>query len=235
MKPNIFIVGPSGTGKSSSLRNCDPETTAILNSEQKALPFRGAGKFKLNVAIPNMKEYWGTTAEPGIFLRAIQAPHAKLIINESFTSLVEHICVKIGHVQGHDYWRYYKEEVMRVLIGSKNPDKYIAFTGIDMVLEGSNGIEERAIAIQGSMKKLVEKEFVIVLYSTVIENAQGIVEYKFITNKQKGYENVPAKSPMGMLPPIMDNDLAEVIKLAEAYYNDPEPTEEKKSYKLNNE
>ena len=51
MKPNIFIVGPSGTGKSSSLRNLNPATSIILNTEQKALPFREASTFKLNVPI----------------------------------------------------------------------------------------------------------------------------------------------------------------------------------------
>ena len=35
MKPNIFVVGPSGTGKSSSIENLNPETTAILNTEMK--------------------------------------------------------------------------------------------------------------------------------------------------------------------------------------------------------
>ena len=39
MKPNIFICGPSGTGKSTSMRNLPPERTVILNTEQKALPF----------------------------------------------------------------------------------------------------------------------------------------------------------------------------------------------------
>jgi len=41
----VFIVGPSGMGKSTSGRNLDCESTMILNSDQKALPFK---KFKLN-------------------------------------------------------------------------------------------------------------------------------------------------------------------------------------------
>ena len=68
------------------------------------------------------------------------------------------------------------------------------------------------------MKKAVEKEFVITLYTTCIINDKGEPEYKFITNKQSGYENVPAKSPKDMLPKIMDNDIAEVMRLADEYY-----------------
>ena len=55
MKPNIFICGPSGTGKSTSIRNLSPERTVILNTEQKALPFRKGVDFKLNVPINSLE------------------------------------------------------------------------------------------------------------------------------------------------------------------------------------
>lgn len=233
MKPNIFIVGPSGSGKSSSLRNCPPETTAILNSEQKALPFRGAGKFKMNVAIsglgsvvvkdkehivPSMDNYWKT------FNGAINSDKVKLLINESFTSLSEQVynCAKHKNPgDGFEVWADFKEEIGRILHRAKNTEKYVVFTGIDGVFEGANGIEERCIAVDGSWKKKVEKEFVIVLYTVAVSDGDKI-SYKFVTNKIPGFQNTPAKSPDGMLPPMMDNDIMEVIKYAEAYYNGEE-------------
>ena len=36
----LAIVGESGTGKSTSLRNLDPETTFIISTTGKPLPFR---------------------------------------------------------------------------------------------------------------------------------------------------------------------------------------------------
>ena len=54
MKPNIIVVGKSGSGKSSSLRNLNAERTAVLNTERKQLPFRGAKNFK-NVPIPDLR------------------------------------------------------------------------------------------------------------------------------------------------------------------------------------
>ena len=56
MKPNIIVVGKSGSGKSSSLRNLNAERTAVLNTERKQLPFRGAKNFK-NVPIPDLNTF----------------------------------------------------------------------------------------------------------------------------------------------------------------------------------
>lgn len=36
-----MIIGQSGTGKSASLRNLDPEQTAVINVSGKPMPFRG--------------------------------------------------------------------------------------------------------------------------------------------------------------------------------------------------
>ena len=231
MKPNILILGPSGTGKSSSLRNCDPESTAILNSEQKALPFKGGAMFKMNrpvsgmhlegkkdeeKLVPSMNPYWE------LFHKMMKGAKSKIIVNESLTSLFEQqMRASARFFTGFDLWGNYAQEIGKILHHSKNTEKYIVMIGIDEVLEGSAGVEERFFSVQGSWKKKVEKEFVIVLYTTCIINEAGDPEYKFITNKQKGYENVSAKSPMGMLPPIMDNDIAEVIRLSELYYGEP--------------
>jgi hypothetical protein len=213
MKPNIFIVGPSGTGKSSSLRNLNPERTIIINTEQKALPFKGAGKFKLNVPIADLDAFEKT------FDKAISSNKADVVVVESFTSLTEHAYREIGKAfKGFDFWDEYKKELMRILHKSKNTNKHVIMTGIDQVLEGAGGVEERFISVDGSLKKKVEKEFVIVLFSDMVTNENGDPEYRFITNRQKGYEHVSAKSPMGMLPKQMPNDLNKVIELAEEYY-----------------
>lgn len=215
MKPNILIVGPSGSGKSSSLRNLDPSSTAVLNSEQKALPFKGGAKFTMNRAVPNMDTYWE------LFRKMMKGKKTKVIVNESLTSLFEHqMRESEKFFTGFDLWGNYAKEIEKILHESKNTDKYIVSIGIDGIIEGSSGIEERYFAVQGKWKKLVEKEFVIVLYTDCIVNENGDPEYKFITNKQKGYEKCSAKSPMGMFPPIMDNDLSKVIELIEEFYAD---------------
>jgi len=222
MKPNIFICGPSGTGKSTSMRNLPPERTVILNTEQKALPFRKGVEFKLNVPINSLQLF--KTA----LTKAIENPNVDIIVIESFTSLIETIYMKAKSLyDGFDVWDYYKNEIKKIMEMSKNTDKYIIFIGIDQFVEGDSGVEERFIAVDGSWKKKVEKEFVIVVYSEAKE-INDKQEYRFITNKQPGYNRISAKSPMEMLPPIMDNDIMGILNEVDKYYGWDKKTEIKK-------
>ena len=225
MKPNIFICGPSGTGKSTSMRNLPPERTVILNTEQKALPFRKGVEFKLNVPINSLQLF--KTA----LTKAIENPNVDIIVIESFTSLIEMIYMKAKSLyDGFDVWDYYKNEIKKIMEMSKNTDKYIIFIGIDQFVEGDSGVEERFIAVDGSWKKKVEKEFVIVIYSEAKE-INDKQEYRFITNKQPGYNRISAKSPMEMLPPIMDNDIMGILNEVDKYYGWDKKTEIKKTDK----
>lgn len=210
MKPSMFICGPSGTGKSSSLRNLDPKTTAILNTEQKALPFKGANKFELNVPIKSVKDFHGAMKA------ALTNDNVKTIVIESFTSLHEMIFREKGKLyDGFDLWGAYKDEISKCLHEYKNANKWIIWTGIDKVIEGVDGVDERFISVDGSWQKKVAKEFVIVFYSTMIDD-----EYVFVTNKKAnpGFAKTVCKSPMDMYPPTIPNDVAEAIKIAEEYY-----------------
>jgi len=212
-KANIFICGASGTGKSTSMRNLDPERTIILNTERKQLPFRGALKFNMNQYIEDWAAFFKT------FNKALESDKADVIVIESFTSLVEMIYKKSNDTfQGFDVWNDYKTKVGDILSMSKNTNKYVIFIGIDMTIDGANGVEERCVAVDGSWKKKVEKEFVIVCYSHMYTDENGNPQYEFITNKQDGFENISAKSPMEMLPLKMENDLKVLIEKIENYY-----------------
>ena len=38
----VIILGSSGTGKSTSVKNLDPKTTVVFNTLKKRLPFKGS-------------------------------------------------------------------------------------------------------------------------------------------------------------------------------------------------
>jgi|TARA_R100001594_G_scaffold32785_1_gene60897 hypothetical protein len=214
MKPNVIIVGPSGSGKSSSMRNLDPKSTAVINTERKQLPFKNANEF-MNVPVKSVSEFH-TALD-----KAMESDKVDTIVIESFTSLIEIIYREAEiRYKGFDIWGYYNKEIGRILDKSKNSDKYVVFTAIDGVYDGDNGVEERYVAIDGNRwKKRVEKEFVICLFTDTKATDEG-VEYRFRTNTT-GRDS--AKSPMGMFLDLhIDNDLRKVISACKNYYSEPQ-------------
>ena len=210
MKPNIIIAGPSGSGKSSSMRNLQPKRTAVLNTERKQLPFKNANEF-MNVPIKSVSEFHSALD------KAMESDKIKTIVIESFTSLIEIIFREADiRYKGFDVWSYYNKGIDKILDKSKNSDKHVIFTAIDGVYDGDNGVEERYVAVDGNRwKKRVEKEFVIALFTDVHKGDEG-VKYRFRTNTT-GRDS--AKSPMGMFEDLhIDNCLKEVISKCEEYY-----------------
>ena len=211
MKPNIIVVGKSGSGKSTSLRKLNPKTTAILNVERKQLPFREAKDF-LNVGIADLNTF------NSAFKKATESKDIDTIVVESFTALIEMIYREADiRFKGFDVWSFYNKEIDRILNMSKNSDKYIVFLAIDGAYDGESGVQERFVAVDGNRwKKRVEKEFVLCLYTDNHNSEEGM-KYRFRTQSQ-GSDS--AKSPMGMFDELhINNDLKHVIDKCEEYYN----------------
>jgi len=238
-KPNIFICGPTGSGKSTSLRNLNPERTIILNCERKQLPFRGAVKFQRQLQLSRYKltREQSTNDKDNTLLKetfhhwlgvALKMQDADVIVIESFTSLIEQIFQYCQSVwKGYDLWREYANEVFKVLDQSKNTEKYVVFLGLDSITQDENNAMYRMIKVEGNKMAggNIEKEFVMVLHTLIGKNEDSKPTFNFLTNSD-GERH--AKSPMDMLPYHMNNDLSEVIALSDAYYEGEEQPDESK-------
>ncbi len=211
MKPNIFVVGPSGSGKSSSLRNLDPERTIIINTEAKQLPFKGAARFKKSVVIRTYPEYQA-------MINRAMSSDSDVVIIDSFTSLQEQVLMFCkSKYKGFDVWNEYANILYGILQQTKASEKYVVFMGLGEALQDEHGVTKWSVKVDGkAMKGAVEKEFTICLWTHVDMQKPPAERYQFRTNTDG--QNT-AKSPFEMFDSeLIPNDLQAVITACDEYY-----------------
>lgn len=231
-----LILAKSGFGKSTSIgeipelgiKGLDPKTTYIISSVNKPLPFRGGAK-----------RYPITTSKAltsGNRIVTNDATEVANIINllASEKCPYKNIVLDDMNYISQDYY------MKNALKGGWDCPKQIGygmgiiFDAINNVPEGKNVIclahyeeykDKNGDSISYRYKSTgnmvdqyicPEGKFEVVLYgkATFDEKEKKSIR-EFVTNDDGVY---PAKSPVGMLPLYMSNDLGKLIELSDAYY-----------------
>ena len=209
----IAVVGPSGSGKSSSLEGLDPTTTRIIDLERKGMPWRGPkGHVR---AAETLVDYNKLMDE------AIKDQSCRLIVIESFTKFCE--LTKIdsqARFKGFDIWSNYARSIWLALHKCKNTHASVVWTAIDEIVKFPNpdGSEtaRRAIGVDGKeFLGKVEKEFLMVFFTSSKRSKDGKMEYFFETNTD-GVTS--AKTPREMFSGPIPNNLGNALKTAMEYY-----------------
>ena len=211
-KPIIGIVGGSGTGKSTSLRNLPADKTTIIDLERKGFPFKEAKKFDV-ISVDKIPD-----VNPAIE-KAIK--NSEIVVFESFTKYCEQLSSYAGKMyKGYDVWSYYNKQIRDLLDKVKNEKAIFIFTAIDEIVRVTQPTggeyNTRRIKVQGKQHEgCIEKELLMVLF-TEVRKGENSIDYCFQTNSD-GVTS--AKTPLGMFDDLyIPNDLNEVIKSCNAYY-----------------
>lgn len=224
--PNILIVGKSGSGKSTSLRNMNRDYTWIANLENKALPFQNP-EFRHNYVIPSdfrKAVDWGTIVKEfrEVMYAAANSRECSCIVVESFDKLDESMLEYQKTTQtGWNVWDEHNKFILERLMEYKYWPIPIIWMGSDDVVEIETTDPNRPIR-RSSLNVLgrkwegrVEREFEIVLH-THITVMNGKPQYWFKTNN---VGECSAKTPMGMFPQLLiENDLDMVLARIQEYY-----------------
>ena len=218
----IGIVGPTGTGKSTSIKHLDPKETYIINVAKKELPFKGAEKL-YNAENKNYKEVDDAT-EITRLLKTIseKAPHIKnIIIEDSNYIMGFNMMAKATEVGFTKFTLMARDmvDLFREARRLRDDLKVFYFTHPETIEDGGEIIGYK-IKTAGKMidnQIVLEGLLTMCLYTQVDENRDGTVNYSFVTNRYKKY---PAKSPDGMFTEIkIPNNLQQVVDSIDAYYN----------------
>lgn len=215
MDNNIVLVyGNSGSGKSSSLRNLNFDSTILINIEGKMLPIRGASKMRQKVP-KNLMEVKVAIKE------AVEDDTVDTIVFDSITMFGDNILYpeKVRDVaDSRSGWLDYRDEVAAMLEYCKKSGKNFIFVALAMdVLNDKEAVMKTVPAIQGSMKNSLSSHFTIVLKTDVLTE-DGNLRYVLQTNKTAKDKDNEVKTPFGMFDDLyIDNDITLVLNAINEY------------------
>jgi hypothetical protein len=217
----IAVVGESGTGKSTSIRNLDPKETYIVNTTGKNLPFKGSMKL-YNSEKRNYKEL-SDAKEILDLCRVIskEATHVKTIVIEDSNYIMAFNLLNKAMETGYTKFTLLGKNMVNLIQELKKlrDDLIIYYFTHSETVEDGGEIITYKIKTSGRLldnQVVMEGLFTVVLY-TYVETKGETSSYNFVTNR---YNKLPAKSPMGMFDAIkIPNDLVLVNKAVTEYYN----------------
>lgn len=205
----VLILGESGSGKSASLRNFEPEDVSIFNVAAKPLPFRKK--------LPSR-----STSDYGVIMQGIQSSAKKsfviddsqyLLCFESFAKAKE-----IGYGKYTDMALHFYD-LVQFVIRQTPPDVIVYFLHHTETAENTGKIKAK------TMGKMLDNQLTLEgLFSIVLMCFTDGKKHLFITQSDG---KTTAKSPMDMFPTEIDNDLKAVDQAIRAYYELAPKQEEK--------
>ena len=218
----VGIVGPTGTGKSTSIKHLNPEETYIINVAKKELPFKGSEKL-YNTEKKNYKEVEDAN-EISRLLKTIseKAPHIKNIIIEDSNYIMGFNMVAKATEVGYTKFSLMAKDMVDLFRTARQlREDIIVFylTHPEEIMDGQDVIGYK-IKTAGKLidnQVLLEGLLTVCLYTHVEENKDGTANYQFLTNRFRKY---PAKSPDGMFQELkIPNNLQLVVENLTNYYN----------------
>lgn len=197
----VMVIGQSGSGKSTSLRNFKDSEAFVVNVSGKPMPFKNNGV-----------KVWRSTNYQNITKAIGEAPNKSIVIDDS-TYLMTTEFMRTAQTKGYDKYTEMACNFYNLLqaAAALPEDKIVYFLGhVDLDANGNERF--KTIGKMLDEKVTLEGWFTIVL-KTVVQDGK----YQFST-QTNGHDTV--KSPMGMFDSqFIDNDLKAVDSAIRNFYN----------------
>lgn len=219
----VFLVGKSGSGKSTSLRNLDPEETVIINTDQKALPFKN---FKYNYS--EEKRNYRKTSDVNIVLATLkkvnELSNVKTVIVDTWSRIMTDAIMNPAFraEKGFDKWSKMaaaQYDLINFINDSMRDDVIVYLIAHPETHYDEAGFASERIGVQGKMlERFVPESFsTIVLYAEIIKTPGQPNRHVFRTVSSG---NDTCKTPLDMFEENeVDNDLTKINEVIREYYS----------------
>lgn len=218
MSTVIGIMGESGSGKTTSLRNLDPETTYIIDSDRKGLSWRGwRGQYASD---EEHRNYYACDDNQMVLacLKNIDAnrPDIKVAVVDTLNGIMVADESKRRAEKGYDKWSDLAWSVWDIITAANamRDDLTVIFTAHVQTERDESGYMFSRIKTSGrKLDKLqIETKLQALLFSKCVDG-----EYVFDTGV--GSSTSTAKTPLGLYDSTyIPNDAAQVVRDMHEYY-----------------
>ena len=202
MAVKVLILGDSGTGKSASLRNFNPDEVLVINAAGKPLPFKN----HFECVTPAFNKMTSDV------IKAMDSTSKKVIIIDDAQYIMSFQYMRRIKENGWDKWNDIQGDFFNII---QHCDELPADVTV-YILSHIQRDEEGREKLKTMGKMLDEKITLEGLFTVVLKTSVQDGEYCFIT-QNSGKDTV--KSPIGMFDTYaIDNDLKYVDAKIRNYY-----------------
>jgi ABC-type dipeptide/oligopeptide/nickel transport system ATPase component len=219
----VFLVGKSGSGKSTSLRNLNSDETVIINTDQKALPFKN---FRLNYS--EEKRNYRKTSDISIVLATLkkvnELPNVKTVVVDTWSRIMTDAIMNPSFraEKGFDKWGKMaaaQYDLINFINDSMREDIIVYLIAHPETHYDDAGFSSERIGVQGKMlEKFVPESFsTIVLYAEIVKTPGQPNKHVFRTVSSG---NDTCKTPLEMFEENeVENDLIAINETIREYYS----------------
>lgn len=206
-----MILGNSGSGKSTSLRNLDPAHTMLIQCIKKPLPFKASG-WKVRANLTDDGNVIQTDAPATIEMIMRKSPH-EIVVIDDYQAVMVNALMSRSSEKGYDKFTDIAKSAWNIFnaAGSLSPNRRVyimAHTNTD----DFGNVRMKTVGKMVDQTLVPEGFFTIVLRTEIIN---GNYMFSTQTNGQDC-----CKSPLGMFDEKhIDNDLAYVDAQIYKFYD----------------
>lgn len=212
-----MIIGESGSGKSTSLRNLNPAETFIIATISKPLPFKGGNKRFTLYSKENPNGNYYCSDKPDAIIRCInyvnaKRPEIKVLVIDDFQFIMGNAFLERCEEKGFTKFTQIQKDAWKVitLLGEVRKD-LISFVLCHPETTPEGKIKAKTLGKMLDSHSTLEGLFSMVLQTQIIDD-----RYTFLTNSN-GLSI--CKTPMGMFADKnIDNDLVLVRDAIKEYF-----------------
>lgn len=220
----LIVVGPTGSGKSRSIKNLDPAKTVVVNVLKKDLPFKGSRALysAQNKNLANLDKWDDVVG----FIEHISfsQPHITTLVIDDARFIVEKELFRRAKETGYGKFTEMAAHFQKIIETAENArgdlNVVLMLHDDDVISDGA--VVAKKVKMSG---KMIEDHYnplevvPICLYCKPSMEKTSTT-YQFYTHKcMVGTAEIPAKTPEDMFTEnTIPNDLALVFKAMDEYY-----------------